>query len=226
MASLKLLILAVALVFGGQQVSCGGIIDSIKGALGLGTNADKIVVPSGSANLPNYFRVETEIVRLSNQAGIQSNGGSCDKTDACDTWVYAYLDTEKPTATFPGSLAVKAIPKVFESTDNNNPNINALLTRDICNPRDVQNIRAVARVHIMDHNKVLSDSLIDDFDCPVGGAVANNKQSANWIDSKCVAKHQPKKLQLFARTQIYRISPNDCTNARPAPTTVTDKPKG
>jgi hypothetical protein len=210
---------AFILIVGASLVNAGSVIDKIKGALGLGTGAENIVVPGGSGNLPNYFRVETEIVRLSNQKGIQSSGSSCDKTDECDTRVYAYLDSEKPTSSFPGALAVTAIPKIFESTDNNNPNINVLLTKDICNPKDITHLKVVARVHVTDHNKVLSDSLIDDFDCPVGGAVANNQQSANWIDSRCVAKHNPKKVQLFARNRIYRIPANECSNARPAAAT-------
>ncbi|XP_055334652.1 uncharacterized protein LOC129585811 [Paramacrobiotus metropolitanus] len=220
MASIRLiLILSLLAIVGWSPVYAGGILDSIKDVLGFGTKTDQIVIPSTGASLPPFFRVEMEIVRLSNQAGIQASGSSCDKLDACDTWVYSYIDTEKPTASFPGSLAVSAIPKVFESVDNNSPNINALITRDICNPKDVANIRAVGRVHVMDHNKVLSDSLINDFDCSVGGAVANNQQSAAWTDSQCIAKHVPKKMQLFARTRIYRIPPGDCTNARLSATT-------
>jgi len=151
MEAAKVFVFCAIFVCLNSGANAGGLIDSLKGALGFGTDAEKISVPGGrDSSLPNYFRVETELVRISNQAGLQSSGSVCDKTDACDTQVYAYLDTEKPTASFPGSLAVKAIPNVFKSTDNNNPNINVVLTRDICNPKDINNIRAVARVHVTD----------------------------------------------------------------------------
>lgn len=50
-------------------------------------------------------------------------------------------------------------------------------------------------MHVVDHNKLLSDSLIDDFDCAVGGTAANNANSANWADCKCEGKKQPKKIR-------------------------------
>lgn len=52
-----------------------------------------------------------------------------------------YFCSEKPTAAFPGALAVKAFPNIFKSADNNNPNINVKLSKDICNQKD-------AKVHL------------------------------------------------------------------------------
>ena len=72
-----------------------GFIDSIKSALGLGTSsATSSVIKSNNAgtNLPNYFRIEAEIVRMENVGGLKSNGGSCDTLGHCDPVVYAYVD--------------------------------------------------------------------------------------------------------------------------------------
>jgi len=207
----------VVTLLGSTAVSAG-ILDSIKNAVGLGPNKEQIQVQPGSENLPNYFRIETEVVHLENQGGIKSNGGSCTTFGKCDPQVYAYIDTEKPTNSFPGSLDIKAFPRIFEAKSNNNPDIGAKLTKDVCN-KDITQQKATLRVHITDHNKILSDSLIDDFDCPVGGTAAKNAESAQWTDAKCSGKNQPKKIILSVRTKIYRISPKDCSNARPAPST-------
>jgi hypothetical protein len=44
----------------------GGFLDSIKNVFGVGAPTDNIVIPSGQENLPNYFRIETQVVRLDN----------------------------------------------------------------------------------------------------------------------------------------------------------------
>lgn len=46
----------------------------------------------------------------------------------------------------------------------------------------------------MDKNKLLSNSLVDDFDCPIGGSMGANEKTAQWVDAKCVGKKQPKKI--------------------------------
>lgn len=75
-------------------LASGGIIDSIKNALGMGSSSgnSEIKVPANSVNLPNYFRLEAEIVRMDNSLGLKSNGGSCDTVGQCDPVVYAHLD--------------------------------------------------------------------------------------------------------------------------------------
>ncbi|XP_055334654.1 uncharacterized protein LOC129585812 [Paramacrobiotus metropolitanus] len=206
--------LFLVLSVGYHSVHAAGILDSIKNVFGISSNKEQIVVPSGGERLPNYYRIEALVVRLENQAGIKSNGGSCDTFGKCDPIVYAYIDTDKPTNTFPGSLDVKAIPKIFETTNNNSPDINYKLTKDICN-KDPNTQKAMLRVHVTDHNTILSNSLISDFDCPLGGTLANEERSATWQDAICTGKYQEKKIRLSARVKMYRVPQNDCTNARP-----------
>jgi len=191
-----------------------GIFDSIKNLFGISSNKEQIVVPSGSERLPNYYRIEALIVSLQNKAGIKNNGGSCDTLGTCDPRVHAYIDTVKGTSKFSGSIDDKAIPLIFSVNNQNSPDINYKLSVDICN-KDPNTQKAMLRVHVMDHNTALSNSLINDFDCPLGGTLANDERSATWQDAICTGKFQQKKILLSARVRVFRVQPNDCTNARP-----------
>lgn len=69
------------------------IVSQLKDLVGLGAPKETVEIPKGQENLPNYFRIEAQIVRLDNQGGLQADGSRCDRRDECDTLVYAYLDT-------------------------------------------------------------------------------------------------------------------------------------
>jgi len=211
----RLISILYALAIGLVYVEAG-IFDSIKNVFGMGAPKEEVSIPSGQENLPPYFRFESQIVRLDNQGGILGSGSKCETFGSCDPWVYGYIDTESPTKSFPGSLDTKAIPKIFQASNTNSPDIQQTLTKDACNVKDLSKMKAVLRVHVMDHNKLLSDSLIEDFDCPIGGTVGASEKASQWTDANCVGKKQPKKIKLAVRTRIYRIDSRDCSNARPS----------
>lgn len=48
-------------------------------------------------------------------------------------WIRLHGCREQWTKSFPGALDVKAIPKIFEAMDTNNPNIGITVSKDVCN---------------------------------------------------------------------------------------------
>lgn len=56
--------------------------------------------------------------------------------------------------------------------------------------------KATLRVHVMDRNKLFTDSLISDFDCYVGGHVGTSVQDTKWTSTgNCVGKYIPDKIK-------------------------------
>ena len=56
--------------------------------------------------------------------------------------------------------------------------------------------KATLRVHVLDWNKVFTNSLIGDFDCYVGGNVGTSMQNAKWTSAgNCVGKYIPDKIK-------------------------------
>ncbi|GAU88073.1 hypothetical protein RvY_00836 [Ramazzottius varieornatus] len=191
-----------------------GLWSVLKDLLGFAPDtagSSEICVPK-SSNLPNFFRVEAEIRELKNPSGVQSNGSPCDIGGKCDPIVYAYVDLIKPTSPFPGTLAVESMPKVFAVDGTNNPSISTVVSADLCGQTL---IKATLRVQIMDHNALLTDSLISNFDCYIGGDVPDSVQQAEWSPVEtCVSKFQSDKLTLTFRSRMYRISQQDCRDSR------------
>ncbi|OQV13448.1 hypothetical protein BV898_12300 [Hypsibius exemplaris] len=216
--------IAVLLLMVLMSVVSAGILDSIKSVLGITSSSTSSAIQqdSSGANLPNYFRIEAELVRMDNVGGIKSTGGSCDTIGQCDPVVYAYLDVLKPTGPFPGSRAVEAFPQVFTIDDVNSPKINTVVSADVCNK---ELTKATLRVHVMDRNKLFTDSLISDFDCYVGGSVGRNVNDAKWANTgNCVGKFMPDKIKFVFRSRIYRIDPKLCVeSANQAPAATTSK---
>ncbi|OQV25415.1 hypothetical protein BV898_01091 [Hypsibius exemplaris] len=161
---------------------------------------------------PDFARVEVEIQRLENSAGILSNGKSCDFTGACDPVVNAFLDADSPLSPWPGnSLALSKWPLIFQVDNVNSPSIGKSVNRDICG--GALN-KVNLRVHVSDSDSASSNDEIGNFECVFDldpRDITADALSAQWGPStECKSSTQPGKIRLFARERAYQIASSSC----------------
>nr|7DBT_A Chain A, AMNP/g12777 [Ramazzottius varieornatus]7DBT_B Chain B, AMNP/g12777 [Ramazzottius varieornatus]7DBU_A Chain A, AMNP/g12777 [Ramazzottius varieornatus]7DBU_B Chain B, AMNP/g12777 [Ramazzottius varieornatus] len=159
----------------------------------------------------DFFRIETEIQRLDNPAGILANGKKCDFTGACDPVVTAFLDLESPLSPWPGSVAASKWKTIFEATDQNSPTIGRSVIRDMCGG-SASNVNL--RVLVNDADSLSSQDEIGKFSCLFqldARDVAMDSLSAQWGPStECTAEAQQGKIRLFARRRAFEIPSTSC----------------
>ncbi|GAV02021.1 hypothetical protein RvY_12635 [Ramazzottius varieornatus] len=168
---------------------------------------------SSTLDLPQFVRVEIEIQRLENPGAVLATGKACKFfSGACDPSISAFLDSNSPLSPFPGAaLPVEQWPKIFSQSNTNSPTIGKSVNKDICGGAlDKVNLR----VHAVDSNTLLSDSLLANFDCPFSinaRDIAKDANTATWGEStECRNTNPNSKIRLFARQRAYQIPPNVC----------------
>ncbi|OQV18544.1 hypothetical protein BV898_07369 [Hypsibius exemplaris] len=178
-------------------------------------NADDFSdIRGGRNNFPdpngNYLRIKVEIIKLTNDKGLKSNGGVCDTFGTCDPVCYANLDTERPNADWPGAKPDTTWPTIYGVDDVNSPSIGVTIKKDICGPVYHE---ANLRIYCLDRDPATKDDLINQWDCPINRIPAANEGGAEWSPSfNCLAKFQADKMSLSYRYQIYHITRLQCNS--------------
>ncbi|OQV13447.1 hypothetical protein BV898_12299 [Hypsibius exemplaris] len=176
------------------------------------------VAENDTNTLAIYYRIEAELVNLENNGGIRSTGAPCDSSGSgpCDPILYAYIDVQQPNSPFPGALTTALFPKVFAANAINSPRIGAIVSATVCNQKVA---KGTLRVRIMDRNKIMANSLINDYDCYIEGRSGVTPNEAEWTrPTNCVGHYIPGKTKLVFRSRIYHIKPDQCSGilSRPA----------
>jgi hypothetical protein len=152
-----------------------------------------------------YLRIQVELIKLTNEKGLTIEGSKCDTFGSCDPVVYAYIDTDRPNADFPGSRDSKYWPKVFEIDDKNTIDFrNANLSRDVCGLpyRD-----AKLRVLVEDKDSVSANDVIAKFDCPIVSEPDTSETFSKWQSGTCTSSTPtaPKAVTLTVRYKIFSV---------------------
>jgi len=172
----------------------GGIVDRIQDA------RDARNYPL----LKDYVRIEAKILRLDNPRGLP-----CDITDLCDPKVIAFIDTEKPNHDFGGdSVPYRNWFTLYDGTNINSPEINKVITRDICG----QPIRKVnVRVRAIDKD-MFNDDKIDNFACFIttDNPPAREETSASWSPEFPCYGEDKSAIRVWIQYRWYLIPDSEC----------------
>lgn len=156
-----------------------------------------------------YLRIEFELIKLTNEKGVNIDGSKCDTFGACDPICFAYIDTERPNSDFPGARTdLKLFTQVFETDDNNSPTFTkANITREVCGDPFSS---ATARVYCEDKDSIGSSDMINKWDCPLSKDPEFSEVLASWTTGECRAQKQADKMKLTYRFKIHTIPRARC----------------
>ncbi|XP_055349034.1 uncharacterized protein LOC129595927 [Paramacrobiotus metropolitanus] len=167
---------------------------------------------STARELTGHFRLEARLLRLENPDGLLGSGSRCDTVGPCDPVISAYIDYETASAVAgtPEAPDYITYTPVLEVRDENSPVINKVLSRDTCG-RTIKKV--LVRVHVVDHDRLSSEDLLDDFGCHVkmDQEPAGNMELAEWSrELYCLPKSGLQKLRLSWKYRFFRVDPEDC----------------
>ncbi|GAV09707.1 hypothetical protein RvY_19200 [Ramazzottius varieornatus] len=165
-------------------------------------------------SFPDYFRVEVEIQELDNPSGVLSTGQHCDTMNDCDVRVQAYLDVSNPRTPWPGTYSPSRWAIIYEGTNNNSPQFNRVITRDICGG-SLSTVNA--RVQALDADDLSGHDEIGQFEClfDVNPRDITAPNMARWSSSKqCSNVRQQGQARLLARIRVYEIPSSSCRASR------------
>ncbi|OQV23708.1 hypothetical protein BV898_02444 [Hypsibius exemplaris] len=158
-----------------------------------------------------FIRIDVELVQLLNPQGVAQTGKPCDPTGACDPFITAYLDADKPLASWPGPKTLPEFTKVFKASNTNSPIINKNITKTICGG-SVNKLNL--RVHVMDSDTLSHNDPIGDFACVFAvnyRLVAPDISSSDWMPTQdCIALNQKNDIRLQYRYRVYDIPQSEC----------------
>ncbi|GAU87505.1 hypothetical protein RvY_00337 [Ramazzottius varieornatus] len=157
----------------------------------------------------DFIRIEANILRLDNPRGISHTGLPCDITDSCDPRVIAFIDTEKPNHDFGGdSVPYRNWFTLYDGNNINSPEINKLITRDICGVP----IRKVnVRVRAIDKD-MFNDDKIDNFACFIttDNTPAADEKSAQWSAEMPCYGEDKSAIRVWIQWRWYLIPEQQC----------------
>ncbi|GAU99604.1 hypothetical protein RvY_10577 [Ramazzottius varieornatus] len=208
----------------GSSISSSGSADSRFGSSGSSGSRPVSAFGSSSFNTPDptrgqYVRIVASLVAFENARGTTSTGSSCSTFGHCDPLVFANLDTERPNAAWPGSLDTKFWPQVFAAKSQDSFKMNLEnITKDVCG----QNYReANLRVHIEDKKALLSNAVINDFDCVINRDPQESAAAATWSPTReCIPRFASPKHTLTYRYKVHYVPRISCGLSRSTTTTT------
>jgi len=170
-------------------------------------------------------RVEYRLSNFRNPGGILASGKKCDKgiNKKCDPLITASIDTDSPSAAWPGSKPVRSWTKVFEADEADSVAVNKIVSKDICTSRSPFT-RANLRVNVVDVDGT-HNTPIEQFECLISANardIPRTESGATWSSEKsCTAKSNPDRVKLNYSWRAFSISDRECgkpiVNERPRP---------
>jgi len=154
-------------------------------------------------------RVEYRLTRYQNPEGIVSNGRKCDRGAGkkCDPIITGSIDSDTPSAAWPGSKPIKTWAKIFRQDEVDSAAVNKIVSKDICNG---QYSRANLRVKVDDVDGTHTTP-IEQFECLAGRDISPRESSAQWSPEKtCTAKFNPDKVKLNYSWRAFTIRDSEC----------------
>jgi len=164
--------------------------------------------------LADGIRVEYRLSNFKNPGGILASGRKCDRglNKKCDPVISASIDTDSPSAPWPGSKPVRQWTKVFEADEMDSAAVNKIVSKDMCSSRSPFT-RANLRVNVVDNDGTKS-APIEQFECLLSASardLPNRETDAQWSAEKsCTAKNNPDRVKLMYSWRAFRINDRDC----------------